>query len=453
MAVRIAEEAAGIGFETLPERVVATAKLALLDQLGVQLRGATLPHTRPGLELARSLESRPESTIVYHGGRAAAPYAAYVNALFGHSCEFDDSHFSTGHPGVCTIPVALAMAEKLGSNGREVLTAIVTGYQAMVEACGPIHYSTLTSGWHGTKVGGVFGAAATAGKLLGLGAPRLAQALAIAGSDASGTMEYDQSGGEVKRLHPAMASRSGVEAALLAGLGMTGPLTIFEGKRGIYRLFGDGKPAELERYFDGRWHILDTFFKMYPAVGTVHAALDALREIMERESFSASEVSGIDVGLAAYAVAHGGTIVHPTDTLSAQFSLAFSVALRLLRNGNSLDAYTDPALWSDAELLAMAERVHAHAIEIPSDECQLGATVEVRLGDGRRFSAIQKAPTGHPDNPAQPGDIEAKFYDVTRGLLPDGTAERIVKKVERLEDEPDVNGLIALATAHVPAPT
>jgi len=190
---------------------------------------------------------------------------------------------------------------------------------------------------------------------------------------------------------------------------------------------------------------------MYPAVGTVHAALDALREIMERESFLPSEVSEIDVGLAAFAIAHGGSIVHPTDTVSAQFSLAFSLGLRLLRNENSLDSYTNPALWSDPGLLAFAERVTTHPIEIPRDECQLGATVDVVLRDGRRFSAKQRAPTGHPDNPAQPGDVEAKFYELTSGLVPDGVAARIVRMVDRLEDEPDLTKLLELLTARVPA--
>ena len=451
VAARIAEEAAGLDFATLPASVVSFAKLAVMDQLGVQLRGATLPHVAPGLQLVRGMESRPESSIVYHGGRAAAPYAAYVNALFGHSCEFDDSHFWTGHPGVCTIPVAFAFAERQGSSGREVLTAIVAGYQAMVEACGPIHHSTLTSGWHGTKVGGVFGAAATAGKLLGLDEAQLAQALSIAGSDASGTMEYDQSGGEVKRLHPAMAARSGAEAALLAQMGMTGPLTIFEGKRGIYRLFGDGQPADVERFFDGRFHILETFFKLYPAVGTVHAALDALRMVMDRESFSPAEVEEIDVGLAAYAVAHGASIVRPTDALSAQFSLAFSLALRLLRNENELDSYTDPELWTDLDLLAIADRVRTHAINIPAQQCQLGATVDVVLRDGRRLCAAQPAPRGHPDNPATSRDLEEKFLGLTRELLPAEAPEQVLRAIDRLEYEPDVSRLMELVAAPVSA--
>jgi 2-methylcitrate dehydratase PrpD len=300
-------------------------------------------------------------------------------------------------------------------------------------------------------VGGVFGAAATAGKLLGLNEAQLAQALAIAGSDASGTMEYDQSGGEVKRLHPAMAARSGVEAALLAGTGMTGPLTIFEGRRGIYRLFGDGRAADVERFFDGRFHIMDTFFKLYPAVGTVHAALDALREVMERNTFETAEVVEIDVGLAPYAVVHGASIVRPADAVSAQFSLAFSLALRLVRNENELDSYTDPTSWSDPDLLAIADRVRAHGISFEPGACELGATVDVVLRDGRRLAAKQRAPHGHPDNPATTRDLEEKFFSLTKGVLPPGVPEQVLRTVNRLEEQPDVGGLMALVGAPVGA--
>jgi 2-methylcitrate dehydratase PrpD len=211
---RIADWVVGLRFDDLPPEVVERAKLCILDQLGVQLRGATLPWVRPALELARSLGARPESTIVLHGERTAAPYAALANATFGHSCEYDDSHFHTGHPGVCTIPVALALGERGRASGADVIAAVVAGYQAMVLACGPVHHRTLELGWHGTKVGGVFGAAAVAARLLGLDAAQTAEALAVAASEASGTMEYDRSGGEVKRVHAGLAARSGMEAAL-----------------------------------------------------------------------------------------------------------------------------------------------------------------------------------------------------------------------------------------------
>src|ERR1700730_1932440 len=167
LAERLADRLGGIRYERLPTDVVERAKLCILDQLGIQLRGAPLPQSGPAIALARALGGPPESTIPLVGDRVSAPYAAFAAAALGHSCEYDDSHFQCGHPGVCVIPVGLALGEKHAASGRDVLAAVVAGYEAMVLAVGPIHHSTLTTGWHGTKVGGVFAAAAAASGILG----------------------------------------------------------------------------------------------------------------------------------------------------------------------------------------------------------------------------------------------------------------------------------------------
>ena len=342
---------------------------------------------------------------------------------------------------VCVIPAALALAERGRATGRELITAVVAGYQAQAASIGPIHGSTLALGWHGTKVGGVFGAAGAAASLLRLDIKQAAHALSIAASDASGTMEYDQSGGEVKRLHAGSASRSGVQAALLAQYGMTGPSTIFEGKRGIYRLFGDGSPPDVERFWTGHFHILDTMFKLYPAVGTAHAALNALNQIMGSEEFVPSDVTAINVGLVDWAIPHGAAIARPTDCISAQFSLAFSLALRLVKRSNDLQFYLDPGLWADGELLGQAEKVHPYPMVIEDGAHPLGAKVEVILRDGRKFCYYQRAPRGLPECPASDAELKLKFYGLTEGLFPREQVEQIVQKVDGLEALEDVSEL------------
>ncbi len=234
LAEQLAGRICSLSFETLPADVVEHAKRCVLDQLGIQILGETLPASQAAIALARSAGAAPAvSRVPGLGDTVSAPYAALAGAAFGHSCEFDDCHFLCGHPGACVIPPALALSQQEGLGGREFLTAVVAGYEAMVLAVGPIHHSFAMTGWQGSKIGGVFGAAAASAVLLGLGETRTAHALAIAGSEASGTLEYDRTGGDVKRLFPAMAARSGVEAALLARSGLTGPLTILEGERGM----------------------------------------------------------------------------------------------------------------------------------------------------------------------------------------------------------------------------
>lgn len=442
LAQRQARFIAKLEFQDLPPDVVAQAKNALLDYLGVALRGSTLPQGRPGRSLVDALDTRPEATII-GGGRAAVAYAAFLNATYGHSLEYDDSHIDCCRAGTMVVPAALAMAERERLGGRELLTAIVAGYQVMVWSIGAINTTILDIGWHGMKVGGPFAVAATAAKLLDLSEEQIAHALAIAGSEASGTTEYNQSGGNAKRYHAGMAARSGIEAALLAQAGLTGPLTIYEGERGILRLFGAGKPGSGERFWDGSFHITRNMYKLYPAVGTLHAPLDALEIILRRRpgSPSADDIHRIDVRMADWAVRHSTKIKRPTDMTGAQFSLGFALALKVVRGSTGIDDFADPANWTDRELLGLLDKVCASAMPVPEAANEMYGDVTVHWTDGTSDHAFVPVPRGFWTNPASAGDLRAKFRDVTAGQLSLEAAERVIEGVDRAEDMSDVTEL------------
>jgi 2-methylcitrate dehydratase PrpD len=444
LAERLASRVLAIRYEDLPADVVDIAKRCLLDQLGIQLRGATLPQSQPALALVRSLGGPKESTIPLVGDRVSAPYAAFAAAAFGHSCEFDDAHFLCSHPGVCVIPVVMTLAEASSCPGTEVLASIVAGYEGMVLSVGPIHHGMISTGWHGTKVGGVFGAALAASKLMGLDAQQTAHAIAIAGSDASGPTEYDQSGGEVKRLHPAMAGRSGIEAARLAAEGLTGPLTIFEGLRGIYRLFGDDTEPRIEECWNVEFHMRDVLFKLYPAAGNHAAVLDGLRLIRAEHPFSWAEVETIRIGVAPWVIHHGGVAIkRPSDVFSAQFSLGFSVALFVVDGSNTLTQYMDKANWTNPRLLEIVDRVRVETMEFAPGESELGARIDVILRNGRVLSRRQMTARGHPSDPAKWSDLIEKFHGLVAGLIPERSAAEIVGCVRELESLPDINRLVS----------
>ena len=443
LAGRQAQWIADLSYDNIPEDVRERAKLLLLDFLGVARRGASLPQVAPARALLADLDTAPQSSVV-GGGKATAAYAAFANGTSGHALEYDDAHWHCGHPGVCVIPAVLALAEREDITGRDIVTAIVAGYQSMVWSMGPLNRRTLDIGWHGMKVGGVFGAAAAASRALGLDALETANALAIAGSDASGTMEYDQSGGEVKRFHAGMASRAGLEAAVLARAGLTGPLTIFEGLRGIHRLFAEGTPGPVEPFWDGRWHIMETFVKLYPMVGTTHAALDALGMVLDRRPATAEEIAEIEIGLVDWAVPHGAAIFHPHDMLSAQFSLAFGCALRVIRGQVAIMDLADPEVRADPALNALADKVKPVAIPVPEGAEELFGKANVLFTNGAQESAVQLAPRGHPANPPTIEDIKAKFREVVSGLLDEETIGRVMAAVENLEDYTTPGQLVAM---------
>ncbi|MDV7214668.1 MmgE/PrpD family protein [Streptomyces prunicolor] len=445
LATRLAAWVAALEYDQLPPRAVEMAKLLILDQLGLQVRGATLPNVRPELRLVEAMRAAPESTMVLSGTRTVAPYAAFANGTLGAAFEFDDVHMYAAHIGSAVVPTALAFGESTSTHGREVLTAVVAGAQVMSLLGATTVRDMVRVGWHGSKILGTFGAAATAGRLLGLTPGRLTDALGIAGSDAGGTMEYERSGGEVKRMHSGSAARSGAQAALLAQDGLTGPVTIIEGERGLFRLFAGTRDTS---GVDGLWdhfHIVDTIFRLYPTIGSAGPAIEAVAHLLARDHLPWREIKEIRLGLPAIAVGHGAAVTRPTDMVSAQFSTAFSVALRLVRGHNRPEDYMDPALWTDPDLLSVVDKVVPYSMEFPPDAPFLSCRVDIALADGRVLSHTQWGVRGHPAHPdTEDTDIETKFLDNVDGIISRPAARKIIERIKGLESLADVAELMNL---------
>jgi 2-methylcitrate dehydratase PrpD len=454
LAVRLAGTAAALSFASLPADVLAITKELIVDQLGLQLLGAALPNVAPVIRLVAAAGGTPECGLAGSGIRTSAPYAAYANGTFGHACQYDDSHQLAWHPGSCVVPAVLALAEREGRTGADVVTAVVAGTQVMAVLGAATTSSMQRLGWHGAKVLGVFGAAVGAGLMLGLSEDQLAQAIAIAASDSAGTMEYDHGGGEVKRLHAGSAARAGCEAAFLAAEGMTAPLTALDGAKGVLALIGRLDPVQARAAVDAaydRFHVLDLIFRLHPTVGTIHAPLDGIAELRREHGFGWRDVEKISVGLTEYAKAHGGTTTRPHDVLSAQYSLAFSVGLLLTRGQDDPQDYFDHTLWGDPQILAVANRVQVYATSFPDGFPLLSARVDVQLRDGREFTILQRGFRGHPANPATAAEIEAKFRANLQGLRSAAETEEILTLARNLDTVSDLRRLCELVAAGQPA--
>jgi 2-methylcitrate dehydratase PrpD len=445
LATRLADWVAQLEFDDIPGAALDAAKLLILDQAGLQVSGAVLPNVQPELRLAQEMGAVPQSTILFRGTRTTAPYAAFANGTFAGSSEFDDVHMYAGHIGSHVVPAALAFAEVTAATGRDLITAVVAGAQVMSVLGGVSVDRMVGRGWHGSKILGTFGAAAAAGKLLGLPASQLAHALGVAGSDAGGGMEYEFTGGEVKRMHSGSAARLGAQAALLARNGLTGPLTIVEGRRGLFRLFA-GDDTDLAA-IDGLWnhfHITDTAFRMYPTIGSAAAVLEALSRLAGQHPFGWRDIGQIRVGLPAVAIGHGAVTTHPGDAVSAQFSTAFGIALMLVHGSNTPADYMNPALWADHDIAAVIDKVEPYAHDFGAGAPLLSARIDITFNDGRTLSCLQHGFRGHPGNPGRSEAVEAKFRAIVGGLVSPAAADQLVALINGLDRQPDVSRLVRL---------
>jgi 2-methylcitrate dehydratase PrpD len=423
-------------YEDLPPATVESAKALILDQLACELVGSTMPWVAPALALARlTAGAAAESTIVNTGFRCPAADAAFVNATYGQACEFDDATYgSAGHIGTATVPVALAVGERHGINGRELLTAVVVGYEVMYRLMAAVRPHHRSRGFHSQGIGGPFAAAAAAGKIIGLNEAQMTHALAIAGSHACGPLEYDQSGGEVKRIHAGIAAKGGIHSALLAQNGLTGPPTIIEGKRGFANIFADKSDVSVVTRNLGReFNIGNAWFKLYPAVGGVQTSIGAVEDLVRAHDIRPSDVRDIRIGLTESALAHCAAIRQPRDVLSAQFSLAFSVALAVVKRSNTLREYRNPANWCDREINTMMDCIEAYPDSGALGGRDFMATVTIALQDGRSFTAEEIYPRGSPLNPATPRQLDGKVRSLAESIRSPTEVDALIKAVRNIE--------------------
>ena len=438
---------AQIEYKQIPETVIDKAKEVLLDQLGCMLIGSTLEWNKIVYNFVVANEGKGGCAIINYGDRMVADYAAYVNGTFGQGAELDDYvDRSGGHPGSQCIPVAMALGEKDHIDGKAFLTAVVAGFDVSYHVGGGMLPSLLQKGFHPQSVFGVFAAAAVAGRLLKLDDEKMMYALSIAGSHASGTMEFDQTGGEVKRLHTGMAVRGGMQAAILAKMGLTAPPTIFEGKRGILPLYAGekGNAEAIIKDLGQEYGVMHSCFKQYPTVNALQSSIDVMSELVVKHKIRAADVERIDVGVTETTLMHGASIVEPKDTISASFSLAFSLAIRIIKGSNDLSLYTDENVRNDPEVLKLARKVHPYAVPEEAKDTRFASRIKVTLAGGKSVEGSEDYPKGSVKNPNTQAERYEKFRRLGSSVLSGRRMDQVIQTVENVEQLKDISSLVSL---------
>ena len=452
----LARFAADLTFEQIPAEVIEHLKLSILDSIGVCLHGVTLPWTRHVQALVEAEESRGEASIFGSGKKTSAANAVLVNSTAGHAFELDDIHKeSIIHPGSLAFPVALALAEAKGeagsdTSGRDLITAIVAGYEVGARIGNAATVQLLLDGFHPQGTSGAFVAAATAARILGLDAHHTLHCLGIVGSQAGGLMAA-QEGAMVKRFHSGRAAQSGIYSALLAQRGFTGVEDVLEAAYGGYLATHSGAPApeKLTAGLGSTWEIQNVGYKPYAAVTSIHTALDTLLQIMREHDLSADDIATVDAAVSQATYVHCAWEYKAQGLTAAQMNLYFGLALIAIDGNAFVEQYREDRL-QDPKVLDFIGRVSARVdpeIEAMGAAFRHAARIAVTTRDGRTLKAEKLNRRGSAENPLTPDDIERKFRDVVRSCLAADAIDRLVVLAQELETRDSLGELIQIMGA------
>jgi aconitate decarboxylase len=442
----MAEFAANLKLEDVPQHVLTRARELLLDGLGCGLFAADVQWTRILARVVAQMEPGGGQASVWgRGETASAAHAALLNGTMIQGYELDDANQACFHACAIVLPAVFAAADYIGAqnvDGKTLLRAIIAGFEVgpRVGLCLDGD-RMIVKGWHAPGIFGPFPAALAAGIVLGLDADQHYHALGIAGTQASGLMSA-QFGSMVKRMQCGKNAQSGLYAALLAKEGFTGITDIFERKYGGFcTTFTQTEDEfDLSELTDGlgeRWETMRIDFKRHAALGTNFAAMDAIEEL-RKEGLQAEDVEEVVVHATQATVSHGGWSYEPSGLTSAQMNLGFCVATMLVEGEVFVDQMVEANI-ARPDLIALARRVKA--VRDPEREQQgrdhaRGARVEVKLKDGRTVSKTVDFFIGSHHRPLSNEQVLAKFRKLARNTLPLSACDRIeelVWSVDRLD--------------------
>jgi 2-methylcitrate dehydratase PrpD len=445
IASQLADFTGGLGLEAIPHKIVAKAKLLLLDMVGAALASSSFDF---GQRAVRGLLALGigQSTVIGFRERLALRDAVLVNGILVHGLDYDDtSIYGRVHPSSSCGTTALGLGSQLAVNGAELLIAYIAALECTVRLGAVVKGGFQQRGFHPTGVVGTFGATIAAGRLLGLTARELAMAQGIALSMAAGSQEFATEGAWTKRMHPGWAGAGGITAAALAKGGFTGPSLAFEGKRGLYNLYlGDlAAQCDLSLATEGLgtdWQIETIAFKPLPACYFNVPTIDAAVRLAEQHNLRASDIAHVRALLPQAAVnlvcEPKSAKRRPVDSYAAQFSIYFTTAAALIRRRFTLDDLGDAAL-GDPEILSLADRVEYAVDDKTTFPKFYSGAVVITTRDGRVLEAREDMNRGAPERPLSEAEIIAKFTASAERVFAPTHAARIAETIldiDRLDD-------------------
>ncbi len=424
------------GKTPVPAVVRAMVRRLLIDVAGLCAAARNTDYVKGCLS---AVEGRGASTAIGHRGRFTAIDAALINGTAAHGEDFDDT-FEGGpvHAGAPVVPAVLAVAEREGIAGEAVVRAIAVGVEIMCRGSLVAPQAIHKAGFHPTAVLGALAATAALATLLKLPAETTARALGIAGSMASGIIEYLADGSSTKRLHAGLAAQSGIRAVALARGGVSGPLTVIEGTHGFYKAFAPSRTPDFTQITGGLgkvWVGASLAFKPF-ACGTMTQPYVDCAIALARSGVRAEEIDTL-------VCAVGEGTVHrlweplalkqsPPNGYGAKFSTPDCIAVGFLTGDAGLEAFEDAAI-SDPLRRALAARV-SYVID-PANPYPRAFTGHIRatLRNGEIREFRQGHMRGGVNAPLSDAEIIAKYRaNIRFGGWTAARGERLLVAIEAI---------------------
>lgn len=449
---RLADFCAALRYEDLPEAVAAKARLHLLDTLGAGMAGTC---SREFAQVLATIETRTDGAAAIWGSgrRASMRDAALVNGVAAHAFELDDTGGSD-HSGAVVIPAILAAAEGRRVSGRDLIVAIVVGYEVgrrVLDAAGGFDRHN-GAGWYSTGTCGAIAAAAGVGRLWGLTATEMRNALTIATGFGSGLWAFIHDGAQTKRIHAGRAAESGVLAAQLAIQEFKGPSRVFDPVWGGFFQAHDQAPGDPTRFTDRLgevYQLLRVSLRPYASCRSAHSAIDALAAILADARRGVAEVGAIEVRASRFVVEIcGRSDIEPLT--AAQMSLPLALALLTVHGRAGLSAYSSECR-HDPRVVDLLRRVTI--VTDPTQAAMDEPVVSVRFFDGAAVEKRVTHPTGSPERPMAMPAVAAKFAELAGMRYAPNAVSRLAAHVIGLADIEDVTPLLNFLGAGLPTAT
>lgn len=421
------------------EAVEHEAHRTFLNWVGCAVGAARHESAEAALDAVRELEPAPQASILGRGEKVDMASAALVNGITSHTFDFDDTHLKTIiHPAGPVASALLAMAEKEGSSGRQLIDALVLGIDVSCRVGNCIYPEHYDRGWHITGSTGMLGAAAGCARLLGLDEKKTQMALGIAASQPVGLRE--QFGTMTKPFHPGGAARAGLTSALLARHGFTASPKAIEAPRGFAQVVSPKHDwSEITGELGRRFEISFNTYKPFACGIVIHPTIDAATQL-RAQGVTAQDVERVELKVHSLVLELTGN-KEPQDGLQGKFSVYHGFAAGLVF-GRAGEGEYDDAIVMREDLVGLRRKVVA---TVDDSIHEASADVTAVLKDGRRVHVFVKHAIGSLEKPLTDAQLEAKFHGLADPVIGADKAARLIEACWGVAGAGDLRGLTALA--------